>query len=310
MPLLFLNEKSWGTACDPARADRAMADFVNAVRAAASAGGSDTALVSEVDVKALEIAEGYPVNKWIGASPRNRALWQRLRGLQGRSPVRSVFPARDAADHLEYRHDGEVVLGLGAAHFMEGIAVSLAVARQWQADHVSLERSELVEDDDGALEMRQDTVDVRHLAAEPHLDGHLDWIRKTRQEGVTTGLRIWDSRADLYPHLTFLPRVEDQLIDLNPHWVVPVRRCLEKLEAAAAAWDPATMAEPEWQTKVTPEGETRKRVCQFEDLNGKVEAFHLHARFTPGAGRIHFRLVGEEGGLRIAHIGGKIRPDL
>ncbi|MFF8811119.1 hypothetical protein [Streptomyces pactum] len=310
MPLLFLNEKSWGTACDPARAERAMADFVAVVRAAAAEGGAGTALVSEVDVKALEIAEGYPVNKWIGASPRNRALWQRLRALQGRSPVRSVFPVENAADHLEYRHHGAVVLGLGAAHFMDGIAVSLPVARQWQADRVTLERSELVEDDDGTLEMRHDSVDVRHLSAEPHLDGHLDWIRAARREGVTTGSRIWDRRTDLYPRLTFLPRIEGQLRSLNPHWVVPVRRALERLEEAVAAWDPSSMAEPEWRTKVTAEGETRKRVCRFTDLDGETRTFDLHARFTPGAGRIHFRLVPEERTIRLAHIGSKIRPEV
>ncbi|GAA3497694.1 hypothetical protein GCM10019016_047970 [Streptomyces prasinosporus] len=309
MPLLFLNEKSWGAACDPARAERAMADFVAVVRAAAAEGGSSTALVSEVDVKSLDIAEGYPVNKWIAASPRNRALWRRLRALQGRSPVRSVFSADDAADHLEYRHDGEVVLGLGAAHFMDGIAVSLAVARQWQADRVTLERSELVEDDD-RLEMRQDAVDVRHLSAEPHLDRYRDWLRAGRSEGVTTGSRIWDSRSDLYPHLTFLQRVEGQLRSLDPQWVVPVRRALERLEEAVAAWDPATMAEPEWRTKVTPEGETRKRVCRFTDVNGETHTFDLHARFTPGAGRIHFRLVREERTIRLAHIGSKIRPEV
>lgn len=310
MPLLFLNEKSWGTACDPTRAERAMADFVDAVRAAAASDGPDTALVSEVDVKALEIAKGYPVNKWIGASPRNRALWQRLRGLQGRSPVRSVYPAEDAAAHLEYRHDGEIVLGLGAAHFMDGIAVSLPVVRQWQGDSVTLERGELVEDEDGTLDMRYDSVVVRHLSAESHLDRHLEWIRRTRSEGVTTGPRMWDGRADLYPHLTFLPRVEGQLSSLNPHWVVPVRRALERLEEAVAAWDPATMPEPEWRTKVSPEGETRKRVCGFRDLDGETRTFDLHARFTPGAGRIHFRLVPEKHTIRIAHIGGKIRPDL
>jgi hypothetical protein len=102
MPLLFLNEKSWSTACDPARADRAMADFVDAVRAVASEDRTGTALVSEVPLKLLEIADGYPINKWIDSSPFNRTRWQRLRALQNRSPVRSVFPATDAADHLEY----------------------------------------------------------------------------------------------------------------------------------------------------------------------------------------------------------------
>ncbi|CAM5526414.1 hypothetical protein [Streptomyces aurantiogriseus] len=127
---------------------------------------------------------------------------------------------------------------------------------------------------------------------------------------AATGRQIWELRAELYPHLQFLPRTEYQLSDLDPRWVVPVRRCLERLEASTAAWDPSASNEPEWQSKVTPEGETRKRVCKFQDLDGEERTFHLHARFTPGAGRIHFRLIGAEGKIRIAHGGSKIRPDL
>jgi hypothetical protein len=29
----------------------------------------------------------------------------------------------------------------------------------------------------------------------------------------------------------------------------------------------------------------------FTDLDGKVRTFDWHARFTPGKGRLHFRLV-------------------
>lgn len=310
MPLLFLNEKSWKTACDPARAERAMAEFVDAVRAVAKDDPADTSLVSEVELKSLEIAEGYPIGKWIGSSPKNHVRWQRLLALRNRSPVRSVFPTPDADGHLEYRYEGEEVLGLGAAHFMDGIAVSLPVVPKWQTPSISLERSELVELDDESLEFEHETVDVRHISAPPHVDDHLAWIRESSLTRAATGRQIWERKADLYPHLQFLPRTEAQLNDLDPRWVVPVRRCLERLDAAAATWDPATTREPEWQTKVTPEGETRKRVCRFEDLDGKVQTFHLHARFTPGAGRIHFRPVGENGKVCIAHIGGKIRPDL
>ncbi|MGW1653591.1 hypothetical protein [Streptomyces atratus] len=309
MPLLFLNEKSCATTCDPDRADAAMADLVDAVRAVAKEDPGDTSLVSEVELKSLEIAEGYPIGKWIGASPKNHVRWQRLLGLRNRSPVRSVYPAPDADGNLEYRHEGEQALALGAAHFMDGIAVSLPVAHEWQRSAVSLERSELVELDDGSLEFEHDSVDVRHISALPHVDEHLGWIRESSLARAATGRQIWERKADLYPSLQFLPRTEAQLSDLDPRWVVPVRRCLERLDAAAAAWDPATMHEPEWQSKVTPEGETRKRVCRFED-DGEWETFHLHARFTPGAGRIHLRPIGEEGKIRIAHVGGKIRPDL
>ncbi|WP_346174857.1 hypothetical protein [Streptomyces cuspidosporus] len=51
-------------------------------------------------------------------------------------------------------------------------------------------------------------------------------------------------------------------------------------------------------------------MCRFTDLDGETSTFDLHARFTTGAGRIHFRLVPEERTIRLAHIGSKIRPDL
>jgi hypothetical protein len=310
MPLLFLNEMSCATTCDPARADAAMADFINAVRGVAKEDAAGTALVSEAGLKSLEIADGYPIGKWIGASPKNHVRWQRLLALRNRSPVRSVYPAPGADDNLEYQYAGETVLGLGAAHFMDGIAISLPVTPHWLNSSVALDRSELVELDDGTLEFKHETVDVRHVSVPHHVDDHRSWVRRSTLARADTGRQIWECRADLYPHLEFLPRTETQLGDLEPRWVVPVRRSLEGLEAAAAGWDPAVTPEPGWQSKVTPEGETRKRVCRFEDTDGEWRTFHLHARFTPGAGRIHFRLLGDTGTIRIAHVGGKIRPDL
>ncbi|WP_031044631.1 hypothetical protein [Streptomyces sp. NRRL F-5650] len=310
MPLLFLNEKSWATTCDHTRADAAMADFVDVVRAVAKEDPAETSLVSEDGLTSLEIAKDYPIGKWIGASPKNHARWLRLRALQNRSPVRSVYPAPDADGHLEYRHEGEKVLGLGAAHFMDGIAVSLPVAPEWEASSVSLERSELVELDDESLEFDHGTVDVRHVSSLPHVDEYRAWIRELSLARAATGRQIWERRADLYPHLQFLPRAEGHLTGLDPSWVVPARNCLERLEAAVALWDPATRHEPEWQTKVTPESQTRREVCWFTDLDGERRLFELHARFTPGMGRIYFRLVPEERAIRLAHIGSKIRPDL
>ncbi|GAA2341825.1 hypothetical protein GCM10010246_28760 [Streptomyces cuspidosporus] len=57
-------------------------------------------------------------------------------------------------------------------------------------------------------------------------------------------------------------------------------------------------------------GRSGEAVCRFTDLDGETSTFDLHARFTTGAGRIHFRLVPEERTIRLAHIGSKIRPDL
>jgi hypothetical protein len=79
---------------------------------------------------------------------------------------------------------------------------------------------------------------------------------------------------------------------------------LRELDDTVAEWDPTEQAFPAWRSKVTPEGATRKRQWTFKDDSGVERLFDLHARFTPGAGRIHFCLVPEtERRMLIAYIG-------
>jgi hypothetical protein len=47
----------------------------------------------------------------------------------------------------------------------------------------------------------------------------------------------------------------------------------------------------------------RKQLTRFTDLDGVERVFDWHGRFTPGKGRIHFRLIAEERKARIAYIG-------
>lgn len=85
----------------------------------------------------------------------------------------------------------------------------------------------------------------------------------------------------------------------------PVVDQLVKLEQAVAEWPDGHEA-PQWKTKVTGEYEMRRKHCEFPDLDGVVRVFELHARFTPGAGRLHFRLVSADRTARVAYIGRKI----
>jgi hypothetical protein len=100
--------------------------------------------------------------------------------------------------------------------------------------------------------------------------------------------------------------VRGQLYGLRLDWVIPVARRLRTLDDAVAGWDPAVNREPDWGTKVTAEAEQRKLLCSFTDLDGTAQIFHLHARFTPDAGRIHLRLAPSERKARIAYIGLKL----
>ncbi|MVO90464.1 hypothetical protein GPA10_38380 [Streptomyces sp. p1417] len=314
MPLLFLNELSCDTTCDPARAERAMTDLAQGVLAVLRADRAGTVLVSKVPITGLQIASGHPIGKWHG-NPRNRDLWQRLLRMQTRWPHRVVFPDGQGHYDVEYRHRGAPAEGLGAAHLLDGLGVSLAVEPGWAADQVTLEREQLVDDAAGAYRSETDEVRVRHLSGIAHCEVHGAWLRASVElarrgsvDAASEGAHLWERRAALFPHLEFLPHVEEQLRNLAPGWVRPAGRRLAELDQAVASWNPHTEPEgPQWHSHVTGEGETRSRAyCVFTDLDGQPRTFDTHARFTPGPGRVHFRLVPENKSVRVAHVGRKL----
>ncbi|MEU0394518.1 hypothetical protein ABZ208_17415 [Streptomyces sp. NPDC006208] len=155
--------------------------------------------------------------------------------------------------------------------------------------------------------MKQGVESVRHAARRADLDPHEKWGCSVGLDAVDSAAQLWEQRTDFFPRLQFLPRVREDLERLELWWFIQVRGLLARLQSSAAAWDPTTAALPEWQgAKITPEHEQRKRLCEFRDIDDVDRCFDLHGRFTPGAGRLHFRLVPEEGVLRIAYIGRKL----
>ncbi|AXQ54737.1 hypothetical protein AB0F32_02160 [Streptomyces albidoflavus] len=319
MPQLFLNEKSCESEAGPDAVNRAMTELVRAVLAIAGVDRPRTVLVAREPVNGLQIAPGHPIGKWSGLS-HNRDLWRRLLQMQSKSPYRSVFPDGRDRHEIEHRHEGVPVEGLGAAALMAGMGVSLPVAACWAGARLTLVQEELVESadgdgDDGAFHSEVTEVTIPHVATREHVEEHLPWIREGAEAArrgelgaVRTGAELLKFAATGFPHLRFLPGAEDQLRRLNPLWVHAVCKRLTELERGVAAWDPDASPEgPAWGFKVTPEHQTRKReFCLFEDLDGTHRYFDTHVRFTPGAGRIHFRLLSEEKRVHVAHVGGKL----
>ena len=302
--LLFLNELSCATGADEATADAAMVEFVEVVRHVRRK-RAETGLVTARQLRHVELARGYTVEKWIGQHGRNRERWRALQNARNRSPFSAAF-AEGAPAEVEYTHEGRSAEALGSAHLSDGIAVSLPVEPRWRTSWVVTDRVRAVEDADGPLRLAEDSVHVRHAAARADLDEHDEWMSSTGLSGLTSGDELWSARADFFPHLRFLARAADQVRKLDRGFLRPVADELVRLERAAAGWDPAASPEPRWGSKVTPESETREKHCWFTGEDGRSHLYGLHARFTPGAGRIHFRLLPQEGSLEIAHVGWKL----
>ncbi|MEU7118496.1 hypothetical protein [Streptomyces zaomyceticus] len=276
-----------------------MEEFVGVLRGARK--WREIALVTKPLLPEAELAKGYYFQQW-AADNRNRTQRQFIKALRNRAPSAEELPGSE----VEYVCAGERVKGIGAAHIMDSLAVSLPVSLAWTGTWLDVTVRRLVESETGDLAVEEVTELVRHSARRADLAVHEKWGCSAGLDAVDTPQQLWEEREDFFPHLQFLPRVQDDLAALELKWFVQVRGLLARLEASAALWNHAERAAPEWQgAYVTPEGQQRKLLCYFRDLDDKDRCFDLHGRFTPGAGRLHFRLVREEGALRVAYIGPK-----
>ncbi|WP_328718934.1 hypothetical protein OHT52_05090 [Streptomyces sp. NBC_00247] len=304
MLMLFFNEKSCTSSITQEQADEAMHDFIQVCRSTWKI-YQGTTLVSEVPMENLEIAPGYYLQQWRN-EPRNHDAWQFMRRtLQRKAPLAGVLPKPPDDQDSDYRHDGTPVLGLAAAHLMNSPAVSLPTGICWKVPWLKVAYETV--DENGYL---HGVADVRHIASGAHVVEHEEWIRDTAAAAVTTGAKLWAQRETLFPHLQLVPDVEQNLLDLTNASLPSVRQELLRLNTAAENWHPG-QSEPSWAAKVVPESETRIKqgLCTFTDFDGSKKLFSLHCRFNPSPGRIHLRLITEEGKIRIGYVGRKRLTD-
>ncbi|MFE9579801.1 hypothetical protein ACFYO1_25670 [Nocardia sp. NPDC006044] len=296
--LLCLNELSCGHHLPVSRVDDAVRQFVATLRAIKS----DAVLITPVKLPDIDLALDYPMRRW-AADGRNKDHWRAIRSMQSRAPFTFAELAPTEQDDDEFRHRDRLASGLGVAHNHDGMAVSLPTHEEWALDAIELDRMWV---DETVEEICQEIVTVRHASCTDHVDVHASWLDESRYDtDVRAGRDVWDRRHQFFPALDFLPRVEHDLTDISPVWVRPVFVRLRELQTSAVGWVPKA-GSPIWGSKVTPEHDQRKALCRFVDLDGVTRTFDMHARFTPGAGRIHFRLIATEQKFRIAYIGRKL----
>ncbi|WP_435059323.1 hypothetical protein [Streptomyces sp. bgisy060] len=313
MPQLFLNEKSCETTAEPDRVNRAMTEMVEAVLAVAAVDRPGTALITQADsLLALQLAPGHPIGRWMGAPDTDEVLRVRLKRLDDRSPYRTVFPEGETFSDVGYQHDGETVEGLGYAHLLGGVGISLPLEARWDTDRITLVQERLTDDEEtGSLRTE---VEVRHSARAQHVDTHRTWIergantaRQKAVESLRSGIELWARCPELFPRLQFTPDSEQYFAELAEVWVRPVGERLGELQDAVSDWDPEEHPiAPQWRSYVRTEFETRRKLCWFTDTDGENRLFDWHCDFLPKPGRMHFRLLHEERTLRIAYVGRKL----
>jgi hypothetical protein len=267
----------------------------------------DFALQTHEHIRGWRIGRDCTFDQFLG-SPDTKDDARLLLGALNKAPLRRDLPAAQCDDHaLEYRVDGRVAEALGLADLYDGLSISFDQP-PWQAAHIRVERTGIVETDADEVELTTDVIEVRNACTPEHVGQHQLWLDQAGKPKFVDFADFEANRADRFTNLAFLDRALDQLRatdQTHPWWHAACNR-LDELQEAMVAWNPAATPEPQWKSHVTGEHQQRRQLCNFVDLDGATRCFDQHARFTPGAGRLHFRLDAVDRKVIVAHIGQKL----
>ena len=306
---LVFNELSLGRAPAQEAARRAMLALVRTCFLAQTAGAGRVLLVPEGAVNS-EIGPDYSLWNWVN-DPLVDLDWRRkFLSMATHGPFTEKVLSAEILERLaisEYSLAEQTALGLGAAHVLDGLAVSVGGEEGWHEASLRLDLLSLSDDGD----LLTDQVEVRHAASPDHVEGHRPWLSAQQLAQIGSGEALWRRRGALYPALAFCPRVEAHIAALGPRdpHLRQVQRKLGQLNDAFAAWRDGPFARgsiPDCDPESRATLQQFKAEHSFLCPDGKTRLFSWHLALTPGAWRLFFKPDKETRKAIVGHIGPKL----
>ncbi|MFL6337059.1 MAG: hypothetical protein ACJ754_27475 [Pyrinomonadaceae bacterium] len=256
------------------------------------------------------LAPNYPLARWRNDPEVDREARRFLTTLATKVPFLQDLTSTEIEEkheRSECKFGGVIAEGLGIAHLLEALAISLKSEERWDTSELLLQFELL--DEDG---LHEETINIVHASAEAHVLEHTPWINNRIRTGIRDGADLWDRRRELFPSLILCDDVSEQvqfLVAGNESLRQILKRLLE-LEDYSSNWndgsfDPATLpskATPESLPTLQKYGDAHTFICP----DGIQRIFSWHVRFTPGPGRIYFFPDSATHTLIVGYIGRKL----
>jgi hypothetical protein len=311
---LILNELSMGESIpiDKHYARQLMSDFIKMIRAFKKQ-QVKVNLRTKDNFHTIIVARDYSIGQWFNEADREESRF--IKTLATKSPFSNDIDNLDITEletgsgSSEFRHQGKLAVGLGAAYLLDSIAISLRSSDYWDAPYVNIDFKYFEESSHDLVETQEI---IKHVSQSNHVENHLVWINRQIKSEITNGEVLWFQKEKLFPSLVFCECVGKQLLDIkesNPLFKQIIKRLFE-LEEQTQKWTDGSFDINLLPSKVTPESDTRLKKFQqeltFQCPDGIYRLFDLHLRMTPGANRLYFFPI-EPQKLIIGYIGLKIQ---
>jgi hypothetical protein len=239
----------------------------------------------------IELIKGYTLLEWFSDSQFDLELRLLLQTKFAELSRILEFPENQQGNPLiQYLHNNKDAYGLGAAHLMESLAISLNTGnKRWRKNLLDIKIMEMVEDEADLVEYDET---VRHMCEESHLQSHEKWIAERLKTIVRNGKELLKKAQEWYPNLLFCKDAEAQLKQLpgnTPEFRRIITRLFE-LERYCQQWEHGGFevnaipnASNESDSTMQQYGRLRMFICP----DGQSRSFGFHLKGIPGHWRIH-----------------------
>lgn len=249
------------------------------------------------------LASGLPAladpQRMVGEARRDdRVIFLRAASRSRGLTVSSADPSVYSASGIEGR-------GLAIAVVFELLLLSCSGADEWRRRTAEVRVVAIEDDSAGADDVVESSASIPNASSTSDFEYHAENARSQELLQGVSSETLWKKRAQLLPRLHLLADVERQMARLDATCLDSVCTRLNELNLTMEYWARSEGEAPVWRSKVTPESESRESLCRFADDHGEVHVYSLHARYTPGPGRVHFRLL-DGHRLEIAYVGRKL----
>ncbi len=243
----------------------------------------------------IYLTEEYTLQDWFQDEAFPRDLRVSVQDRFARLSRVPEFPENQQGNPLvEYLYQGHPAHGLGAAHQLESLAISLPTGNEhWQTDTIALFCREFVELEEGEDFAEQESEpQVGHISQPAHLQQQKVWIEERLKTSVRNGRDLLQKAATLYPHLIFCAKAHEQIkaIKANDQLFSRIINRLLDLENYCKGWDEHGFdgkkilnASPEGEAAMQQFGSQRRFVCP----DGETRDFEWHLKENFYGWRIH-----------------------